>query len=217
VLISLAIGKEAPGDCTSCHGSNFQTVHLSCTGCHSAPPSGATAPNREGAHTEHGVLGLGSVNPSCIACHDGLIHANGSNDVGFLSSFDAKSGLASSNGSTCAGTSCHGGQITPAWLTGAIDVNTQCTSCHAAGTAEYNSYYSGLHDLHMADGMACTACHNPTTLASGHFSNLETPTFEQNPATTIGGTVARPNMTYDGSSCYNTTGCHGIGAAGPWR
>jgi len=200
------------GDCTTCHGSSFETLHTDCTACHGQPPSGTTPPNTEGAHAEHAILGFGSVTPICGACHDGAIH-NGTTEVAISSSFDAQSGPANSSGSTCSNVSCHGGQTTPAW-TGSINVNEQCNSCHEYGTSQYNSYNSGLHDLHVfGDGMACLDCHNVTKLATGHFTNLETPTFEQDPGATIGGDnpgvgtgtyVSKYNIVTD--TC--TTQCH---------
>jgi len=193
------------GDCATCHGSNVDTIHTSCTTCHGQPPNGSSFPNTTGAHDAHAALGFGSVNPSCGACHNGATHNNGTADVGILSNFDAKSGPASSNGSTCSSTRCHGGQTTPAWATGSINVNTQCTSCHQRSTAQYNGNTSGRHGTHSS--RSCTDCHNTTTLAIGHFSNLETSTFEQDPADTIGGGSTRVGS-YNGSSCSNIQ-CHG--------
>jgi predicted CxxxxCH...CXXCH cytochrome family protein len=34
---------------------------------------------------------------------------------------------------SCSNVSCHGGQATPNWQTGAINVNDQCSNCHAQG------------------------------------------------------------------------------------
>ncbi len=69
------------GTCATCHGGNVQTAHPNCTTCHGEPPSGTTAPNRDRAHSEHAVLGFGSVTPSCAACHNGANHYNGSTQV----------------------------------------------------------------------------------------------------------------------------------------
>ena len=203
-LISFAEGKIAPGDCTTCHGSDFQAAHQNCSACHETPPSGATPPNSEGAHFEHGAMGFGSTNPSCIACHNSSNHNDGTIDVIFSPDFYALSGPASSSGGTCTNTSCHGGQTTPVWSTDTIDVNTECTSCHAEGTTQYNSYNSGKHWKHTE--VACYNCHSVSTLASGHFINLETTTFEQNPATTVGGSDTQLES-YDGSRCSNIA-CH---------
>lgn len=181
------------GDCYTCHGSDVQTVHPSCTTCHAEPPNGTTSPNTEGAHTDHAALGFGSASTSCVACHDGATHLNGTADVSILANFNAQSGAASSNGSTCSNTRCHGGQTSPAWSTGSINVDTDCTSCHDQRNGgsipnQYNDYLSGKHDKHVrGEGFACTECHNPSRLATGHFSNLETTSFEWDPQNTIGG------------------------------
>ena len=200
------------GDCAACHGSNVQTVHPSCTYCHGEPPNGTSSPNTEGAHDAHAALGFGSVNPSCSACHNNATHYNGTTNVSFSSSFDDESsGSPSFNGSTCSNTSCHGGQTTPNWSSGSINVNSQCTSCHARRTysnQEYNSYYSGEHSKHISHNVDCWDCHSTTKLANGgHFSNLQTTTFELDPGATIGGSGTRVGS-YNGSTCSNIQ-CHG--------
>jgi predicted CxxxxCH...CXXCH cytochrome family protein len=130
---------------------------------------------------------LPSINNNCASCHAGAAH-NSRVDLGVAASFNAKSGTATVNANmTCANISCHGGQTTPAWQTGSIAVDTQCTSCHASGTSQYNSYASGQHSRHIGKGYACTVCHSTSKLATGHFTNLATSTFEQDPAATIGG------------------------------
>jgi len=198
------------GNCATCHGSNVQTVHPSCTYCHGEPPNGTTSPNIEGAHDAHAVLGFGSVSPICGACHDGATHYNGTVDRSISANFDAKSGpaVANANG-TCSSTRCHGGQTTPNWASGSIDVNTQCTSCHQRSTAEYNGNTSGEHRKHRNYG--CTECHNTGVLATGHFQNLETTTFELAPGATIGGTgTSIPASGWNDSTnrCSNFS-CHG--------
>jgi hypothetical protein len=68
-------------------------------------------------------------------------------------------------------------------------VTSQCTSCHALGTAQYNSYNSGEHQTHVSgEGITCTLCHNTTTLAGNHFTNLSTTTMEGPASATVGGT-----------------------------
>jgi predicted CxxxxCH...CXXCH cytochrome family protein len=199
------------GDCASCHGSDVQTVHPSCTTCHGEPPDGSTSPNTEGAHTEHNALGFGSVSPSCGACHDEAAHYNGATDVDILSNFDARSGPAVVNADgTCSSTRCHGGQRTPSWYsTTGIDVNTQCTSCHAQGTMQYNSFgFGDRHYKHISHNIDCWSCHNTTILATGHFSNLETTTFDQDPADTIGGTPDLPADAYNVPNQTCTVNCH---------
>jgi len=156
-----------------------------CTACHGQPPSGNTYPDTAGAHAIH--VALPSINNNCSVCHDGAAH-NSQVDVAIQASFDAKSGAAVYNGDgSCSNIICHGGQTTPVWWSGTINVETQCSSCHASGTSQYNGYYSGQHSRHISRGYACTVCHNSAKLQSGHFTNLATSAFEQSAASTIGG------------------------------
>ena len=121
-----------------------------CGTCHAIPPNGSVSPNVAGQHAPHIAVSTIIV---CATCHTGAgdgtaLHQNGTVDVIIDPTYNAKSGAASYNATnnTCTNVSCHGGQTTPGWLSGTvIDVNTQCTSCHASGTAQYNSYNSGQH------------------------------------------------------------------------
>ena len=195
--------------CTACHTAGSPLTALSCTSCHANPPSGATTayPNVAGAHATHLALGTTIV---CDTCHNGLgtntlNHYNRANalpgedalrvppgDAAFPATYNAKTGASSFDNTaalSCSNVSCHGGQATPNWRTGALDVNTQCANCHALGTAQYNSYNSGEHQFHVVDdGLACTICHNTTMLAVNHFTALETTTMEGPASATIGGT-----------------------------
>ncbi|HSQ78671.1 MAG TPA: CxxxxCH/CxxCH domain-containing protein [Nitrospirota bacterium] len=176
------LGGGAGPACSTCHTAGSPLTLANCTSCHSSPPSGATAPNRTGAHPVHDAL-ADVVASGCDTCHNGggngtANHAYGRTSayLSFLTGYNAKSGAGSFNATanTCANVSCHGGQTTPNWLTGTIDVNTQCTFCHASGTSQYNSFNSGYHSLHV--GFAtCTECHDTTKLATVHFSDLNTP------------------------------------------
>ena len=155
-----AAAKADPGACTECHGSDLSggtsgvacsSCHVNgspytntdCTSCHGKPPTGTVAPNSAGAHnTVTGHFNAGVTLPDgCSTCHDGAgsgttKHDNGTVDVAFLTIYSAKSGTAVHNADgTCSSVSCHGGQTTPVWLTGTIDVSTQCTSCHSFGTS----------------------------------------------------------------------------------
>ncbi len=56
----------------------------------------------------------------------------------------------------------------------------------------------------------CIGCHDTARLAVGHFADLSTPGFEQDPADTI----RREDLLYNGVSCNPNsggvfTGCHG--------
>jgi predicted CxxxxCH...CXXCH cytochrome family protein len=173
--------------CTPCHLNGSPFVLTNCTSCHGNPPTGTVAPNQGGTHAVHNALPNAA--NVCNSCHSGAgtntaNHYNGVVDVLLLSTYKAKSGSAVHNpDGTCSKVSCHGGQQTPAWLIGTIDVNTQCTSCHVYGAApatpEYNSFYSGRHVTHVnLFHFPCTTCHDTTKLAVNHFTRLDTTTME---------------------------------------
>lgn len=205
--------------CAECHGSDYmggisgvscRKCHInstpgsfSCSDCHGNPPSGTSYPNTAGGHANHTFQNI-----TCFACHSNTVgtsnHNNGLADIAIDPAFNAESGIASFVNPTCSKISCHGGQTTPNWLTGpAIDVNTQCASCHAFGTAEYNSYSSGRHNLHVnQQGRACTECHDTTKLAVNHFTTLNSTAMEGPASATILNSV-----NYNGTTC--DPACHG--------
>lgn len=183
-------------------GGGSAPVTGACDSCHGQPPSGSSFPNMAGAHGVHtGLPGIGTV---CDNCHTGGTH-NSWVDLGFPAKWNAKSGAAIDNlDGTCSNISCHGGQNTPEWTAGTINVDTQCRSCHTYGTTQYNSYVSGEHRKHVTDkGLNCVVCHDTAKLQSGHFGNLSTAAFEQNPSATI-----KTSLSYNGGTCQ-TPGCHG--------
>ena len=57
------------------------------------------------------------------------------------------------------------------------------------------------------EGLACTECHNTAAMAARHFFNLQTSSFELDPAATIGGGSTKIGN-YNGTSCSNIV-CHG--------
>ena len=224
--------------CTTCHIGGSPLAALNCTSCHATPPdggapAGAAYPNVAGAHAKHIALNSAGTAIACDTCHNGLgtgtlnhyIRANartGANvlrvppgDAAFLATYDAKTGASSFDNSaalSCSNVSCHGGQATPNWQTGTINVATQCTICHALGTAQYNSYNSGEHQLHVVEeGIACTFCHNITTLSVNHFTTLADNSISPAVASaTIGGTVTLINTWTAGSGSSGTcnASCH---------
>ncbi|PLX83810.1 MAG: hypothetical protein C0617_10270 [Desulfuromonas sp.] len=200
--------------CADCHTAGDPLVVGDCASCHNAPPdslapAGDVGPNREGAHAGHDALvGVTGV---CDTCHQGAGTGSVDHydefepaDVAFPATYDANAGPAtySAGSGSCAGLSCHGGQATPAWLDGALEVDAECEACHAFGDAEPNSFESGEHDFHVPF-VVCATCHDPARLAEptppvpNHFSGLDTPAFEQDPADTI-----NINMNYNGESCF---------------
>lgn len=201
--------------CADCHTAGSPVDLSDCTSCHNDPPdsdlpAGDSRPNREEAHSEHNALP--KVTGICATCHDGsgtetINHFDESEpaDVSVLPSYDAKTGAAvyDPGPMSCTNASCHGGQQTPDWLTGVIDVDTDCENCHERGTAQFNSYNSGKHEKHVEQkGISCTECHDTTNLATSHFIGLDTPAFEGDPAETI-----RDDVTYIPPSCNPV--CHG--------
>jgi predicted CxxxxCH...CXXCH cytochrome family protein len=220
-----AASKEDINLCMECHGSDLAggmtgvscgQCHLAgspltvtgCASCHGKPPSGTAAPNRSLSHPAHNALP--NVANVCDTCHSGAgsgtaNHYNGAADVMILSAYNALSGAAVRNtDGTCSTVSCHGGQTTPLWSGGTINVNTQCTACHAYGTGEYNSYSSGEHNRHVnTEGIGCTSCHDTVKLAVNHFTTLNTQSMEGPASATL-----NSSLTYTGGSCI-TPGCHG--------
>lgn len=179
-------------NCRSCH---ITTLGVGCSDCHGAPPNGATSPNKAFAHRAHSSL-------ACATCHNGAgtgAATHGASNrtpataaiVSFPVTYQAKTGgLPALNAvsKTCTNVSCHGGQQTTSWSTGAVNVNTDCTLCHISGTSQYNSFNSGKHDKHITEvGLGCTDCHNTTTLATNHFTHQETQSMEGPASGTIGG------------------------------
>ncbi|ORJ63354.1 c-type cytochrome [Geothermobacter hydrogeniphilus] len=195
-----AIADALPAGNAGGGGSDYSD----CTACHGQPPNGSTAPNTAGAHAAHKALpGVGT---DCSVCHTGRDH-NGQVDLGFPAAYDSKNATATDNqNGQCSNISCHGGKTTPDWWSGSIAVNSQCTSCHASGTGEYNSYNSGKHSKHIREGFACTVCHN-TAKMDNHFGDLTTPAFETSPAATIGGGSTRVGS-YANGKCSSIQ-CHG--------
>ncbi|MDP2658504.1 MAG: CxxxxCH/CxxCH domain-containing protein [Candidatus Deferrimicrobium sp.] len=216
--------------CTSCHIADPRDV-TNCTSCHANPPSGATTayPNVGGTHSVHIALNGAGTPVTCSTCHTGLgsgtlSHYNRTRptrvspaSVAFVTTYNAKTGASGFDNSSllrCTDVSCHGGQPTPSWQTGVIDVPNACLSCHASGTAQYNSFNSGWHSLHIgAFGLSvttCKRCHNTTTLAVNHFTALGTTAMEGPASGTIGGTgtfITDGNYVAGTKSC--SPSCHG--------
>jgi predicted CxxxxCH...CXXCH cytochrome family protein len=214
-------GPVAP-NCSTCHTAGPPNFVLeTCDSCHSAPPDGNSRPNRAGAHGAHNALP--KISDACSSCHNGAgtgtkkhYDTSAPADMGFLTGFNAKTGPAAFSPNpenpgtgTCSNVSCHGGQQTPDWFSGEINVDQDCTLCHELGTAfqtpQYNSPYSGQHQFHVGTlKLACTICHDPAKLETGHFSGLDTPEFEGNPATTL-----QDFINYQSPTCTtNNAACH---------
>ncbi len=213
--------------CTTCHQASSPLTTSNCASCHTKPPTGTAFPNAAVLHPKHEALS--GVTANCSVCHNGVgtgsqshyDHANarpGKNalrvapaPVAFLATYNAKSGTASFNPTTqtCSNVSCHGGQTTPSWAGGTINVATQCTACHVSGTSQYNSQNlnGGEHPKHS--NYACTECHNMTkganAGATSHFANLATQTMEGPASATIQFGVTG---TYNTTAKTCTLTCH---------
>jgi predicted CxxxxCH...CXXCH cytochrome family protein len=224
----------------SCHVSSPAVTSSGCTSCHTQPPTGAAAPNQAGAHEKH--LALSGV--SCSTCHQSygtgtLQHATG-NGVAFVKlaiDYRALSGTLGYGTLKCSAVSCHGGQPTPVWLGGSLEVAGACTSCHAlAGSAapQFNDYSSGrltvlatpatkLHQYHLTLNdpntgalIGCVSCHDSATLTatSGpHFAGLATRAFEGKAEDTLKSSLNYVKSTDSTnakwkSSC--TVNCHSV-------
>lgn len=204
--------------CRTCHTAGSPLTFLNCSSCHSEPPGGIAYPNIAGAHPTHdNVAGVTGV---CDSCHSGLgtgtlAHYNRANaragknalrvppgDLSILAIFDAKSGTASFDNAalTCSKVSCHGGQTTPNWQTGAINPDADCLLCHASGAGEFNGYVSGRHLSHVLAYFPvfaptfvppCLGCHDPVKLADpavgAHYENLLTTAIDTPASVTVGG------------------------------
>ncbi|MDH3237341.1 MAG: hypothetical protein OEM47_02240 [Deltaproteobacteria bacterium] len=231
-------------------------TNLNCTSCHDGPstgPTGTTYPNAAGGHSGHVNLDSAGTPVDCDTCHTGLGsgstgHYDRANartgkdalrvppgDTAFGATYIAKSAALPfiNTDLTCEGISCHGGQTTPNWQTGTIDVDfdsgpgvtpaSGCRQCHVLGTAqgvpEHNSPYSGLHQTHLEQissstggNALCTECHdmaNGTTGANNHFRFLSTLDLLEGPASD---TVTFPGLsgaTYNAGSQNCTLTCHG--------
>jgi predicted CxxxxCH...CXXCH cytochrome family protein len=217
--------------CIDCHKAGSPITLTDCSSCHnkppdSAPPAGNAYPNNAGSHVEHNAIP--EITGLCNACHNGFGQNSPNHfddmepaDVGLLSTYDALSSPPATYDAvnqTCDNVKCHGGgQATPNWLTGTIDVDQDCESCHEGGLAaqspQFNSYFSGRHLLHvLVENKMCIDCHDAGKLAAGgHFSNLATSDFEGIPAQTL-----RDVVNYDGSSCTASAAGNCHGTEGPW-
>ncbi len=212
-------GGGAGPACTACHTAGSPLTLTNCTSCHNWPPDGQTPagnqfPNRDGAHAVHNALA--GVNGNCSICHEGAgteseDHFNGGGpaSVSLAATYNAQSGAAGYDAAdkTCGTTRCHGGQTTPDWFGGSVNVVNDCQDCHSTSSGQYNSATSGRHRKHVTEeSLSCMECHDPTLLAADHFSNLATTGFEGNPWETLDSGLGYDHSTGRGCS---VNGCHG--------
>ena len=217
------LGGGAGPACSSCHTAGSPLTLTACTSCHNTPPDslgpgGNARPNRDGTHVEHNQLA--NVTSVCSTCHSGAGPGTDNHydttapaDVNISATYQAKTGAFAYNatGHSCSGVSCHGGQATPDWYGGTIDVASQCKSCHQLGTNQYNSYNSGQHSRHVNafgdTSSTCVLCHDasdPNKLSAYHFTDLNTQAMN-NAGLTIKASIGFNPAT---GTCA-TPGCHG--------
>jgi predicted CxxxxCH...CXXCH cytochrome family protein len=163
-------------------------------------------PNQAGKHGKHAT----SDKTSCDICHNGASayfgnHQNGLINFSFLAAYTPMTGLTPSFNAitkTCSNISCHGGEITPSWYTGSIDVNNECDKCHGYCSGQYNSYCSGKHSEHVnGEHFASTDCHDTALLAANHFTALSTTVMEGPASATL-----LNSLNYNGTACHPA--CH---------
>ena len=239
-----ASGTDA-GTCLSCHAGAAGL---------SSGPTGSAFPSLAGAHLKHMAL---ATQLTCDTCHAGAgsgtttHYANANQRIAspatgpatvsintIFSSLTGGNPTFSPSQLNCSSVRCHGGQTTPGWQqSGSINSSTQCTMCHgvaaAAGTiTQFNDAFGrhsqGTHNTTVvANGIACTTCHNMTNGtspgASAHFKYLDTEAVDgastgspadQMPSGTIvfdplivtGGTYAVTSATEGNGGCALT--CH---------
>jgi predicted CxxxxCH...CXXCH cytochrome family protein len=204
--------------CRDCHTAGSPLNLANCSSCHNDPPdsalpAGNARPNREGAHSLHDSLP--KVAGVCITCHNGSgtntnIHFDTSApaNISGLLTYDTKSGMFTYNSTnrSCTNVSCHGGQATPDWMAGTLNVDADCKKCHERGTNQYNSYNSGEHLKHIREeNLFCTECHDPNKLADDHFAGLDTSWFEGRADATLKDSLGYNPGTNRGC---NVAGCH---------
>ncbi len=169
-------------DCTSCHPHDadaspatqdgFMTCAFGGSGCHGLPPNGTSAPNREGAHSEHYTAVYGPSAKSCDVCHSAARPGDSHNDGNVTFS----DGRQLPNTTVC--DPCHSSdgsydgvvEARVNWLAGD---RVSCQGCHDAGNSSilgaeapnvvgdglsYGYFVSGHGKRDLVD---CTDCHYP--------------------------------------------------------
>ena len=234
-------GSTANGapSCKSCHAgltAGLVPVSGQCVSCHGNPPNSLATPNRAGSHAVH--LALGGMSGKCSVCHTNGGSGTGSHGsllpdiaaatVAFASNFNVSLGAASYAAATgCINVTCHGGQQTPAWYGGTIDVSASCAGCHNSGTTSgYLSYNSGKHAYHLLTiqtKLSCNDCHDMSAGAN-HFKDVTTTDSIETPASS----TLRKYLNYNpvSQSCtvqnpppagVSFTACHsGLGQEQKW-
>jgi hypothetical protein len=197
-LIGSAIGASAPGNCNTCHGADFTTVHpdtvdhtalvtagtTSCGTCHTStllvdPADPKVHNDCLSCHnTDGGLIGRAAgktfaVGGDCATCHTeafGTIHPSGIDH----------SGIVTTNGTQCG--TCH----TSTLLVDPADpkVHNDCSSCHDAQGALIGSAIGA-----SAPGN-CNTCHG------ADFTTIHPDDIDHTAVVTVAGTSC-------GGSCHS--------------
>lgn len=181
--------------CSSCHGDSARAgIAGADPQVKSAPPVGtkgetATSTRAVGAHVAHLNKGALSSPLSCSECHVvpiSMSHSNAVVDMAF-GSLAKTGGVAPTwNGTTCAGSYCHGNfpggntAAAPSWTSGTMACDschgappatpvhsnpaTECSVCHGAGfsatakTVDKTLHVNGIVDVNQST-LSCSSCH----------------------------------------------------------
>jgi predicted CxxxxCH...CXXCH cytochrome family protein len=201
----LASGMTA-GTCLSCHqGANFLAAGPagdSWPDVAGAHPKHLQLPTFTRTSPPLPARLAASALPRCEACHAGSVPGDpaqlhyrdasrrvpeptisGPGSVSIDATFNALSGKAktwvSPTSFTCTDVSCHGGQRTPEWLSGALDGGADaCMSCHELSDAQYDAPTGRHLDPEEHQSVRCEVCHDMHQAKPGaenHFKYLDTP------------------------------------------
>jgi len=193
--------RQAPRQRRPCRHQAVASLANLCNACHNGAGSGTP---------RHGLRGFASVSTAIARTYAAKSGAGSVTEVGGIV--------------TCRNVSCHGGIVT---RPGSAPPSTSPPSAHSATppappsrTPQYNSYYSGKHQKHLTApiSLQCWNCHDPTRLATTHFSGLDTPAFTNPPGSLF------PEVNYINGRCtpnpatgsLGVTQCHDPGDPGPF-
>lgn len=204
-------GAGLATSCDDCHPSGWRT---DCVFCHGGDETELGAPPRDidgssvlealsfRAHTAHVTDGIHAAF-DCIQCHtkptDVLSAGHVFDDTPAASEVGFSAGLSAqgmSAGGQCASLYCHGNGNGTLGSIAHTDPAPTCGGCHAyvGSPTTAISAMSGEHRRHLAEGLACSECHQATVDAAGSivqrllhvngFAEVAIPSgFQHDPAT----------------------------------
>ncbi|MBX3207695.1 MAG: hypothetical protein KF764_21780 [Labilithrix sp.] len=193
--------------CTTCHGdANRVAVEGADANVKVAPPRGTSGETASttiavGAHMTHLNTSTISTNPiACAECHvvpTSTQHSNGVVDLTFGTRATTGGATPTWNGTSCAGTYCHGSFVggaaaTTTWTGAAMT----CTSCHAGPPN------TGDHRRADHNGIPCGTCHG-----TGYSATTVNRALHINGVKNAGGPGS--NIQYNAATRACTPMCHG--------